>query len=158
MRNMRSWNFIYNGNLTNRLEISTGVSAEVINFVIWNSIHRLLRCNTAKLFVQRRIQIWVVSFKWSSICKIRGGLGRNMGRISSGRIKSRKFKRFVRNRILKFMWRWLIWDTCVLSSATLTGHKEDHKVMLETWIKLNQTFTLHKISTTNKLLEWIWPL
>ena len=144
MRSTRFWNLVYDGNLTDRLKIGTGVSAKLISFVIWISIYRIFLCNTMKLFIQWSILIWIGGFRWRGICKITGGLGRNMWRISSRRIKSRKFERFAKNLIFNFMWRWLILATFFLSSAMLTGHKQDDKSMLETWMKLDQAFTLHK--------------
>ena len=61
LRRSNSWDLIYCRDLFDRFKIGTGVSAEMIYFVIWNKKHRLIRCNTMKLFVRRRIRVRIWS-------------------------------------------------------------------------------------------------
>ena len=93
MRITRSWNLVDNGNLTNRLEIASGVLVELINFIVWMQY-------TGSSSVTPHISLFKEEYGFGSGVlgeEVYVGLGRNMWRISFERIESMKFETFVRN-------------------------------------------------------------
>ena len=52
MRGTRSSNLVDYGNLIDKLEIGSGVTVELIHFIVWDAIYKLFWCDTTKLFIK----------------------------------------------------------------------------------------------------------